>query len=215
MTPARAVVFDLDGTLLNTLEDLADASNTVLAALGHPIHPAESYKQFVGDGVAALVRRALPAAAQEDFARALEMMREEYETHLHLKTRPYPGIPELLDELAARAVPMAVLSNKPDKFCQMTMQDFFGDWTWAAVVGESARYPRKPDPAGAKAIADRLGIAPGEFLFVGDSPMDMQCALGAGMTPVGATWGFRERDTLAAAGGKVFIDEPGELLGLL
>jgi phosphoglycolate phosphatase len=213
--PARAVIFDLDGTLLDTLEDLADASNSVLAALGHPTHPAESYKQFVGDGVAILVRRALPPTAQDDFSRALDMMRVEYEARLHVKTRPYPGIPELLDKLAARGVPMAVLSNKPEKFCQLTVRDFFGRWTWAAVVGESERYPRKPDPTGAKAVAAQLDIAPAEFLFVGDSPMDMQCALRADMMPVGVTWGFRERATLEAAGGKVFIDEPGELLKLL
>ncbi|WP_243360093.1 HAD family hydrolase [Fundidesulfovibrio terrae] len=212
---ARAVIFDLDGTLLDTLEDLADAGNNVLAALGYPTHPMESYKQFVGDGVAMLVRRALPEDAQHDFDRALERMREEYATHWKVKTRPYPGIAEMLDALVAKGVPLSVLSNKPDKFCQLTMEHFFSRWPWAAVMGESEKYPRKPDPTGAKAIAEKLGIPPGDFLFLGDSPMDVKCALGAGMTPVGATWGFRERATLEAAGGKVFIDRPQELLRLI
>jgi len=213
--PARAVIFDLDGTLLDTLEDLADAGNNTLAALGYPIHPVDSYRQFVGDGVATLVRRALPDGAQHDFDRALARMREEYAVHWKVKTKPYEGITEMLDGLAAKGIPLCVLSNKPDTFCQLTMEHFFPGWPWAAVVGESEKYPRKPDPAGAKAISEKLGIAPGDFLFLGDSPMDMLCALGAGMTPVGATWGFREKATLEAAGGKIFIDRPQELLQII
>lgn len=211
----RAVIFDLDGTLLDTLADLADAGNAMLAALGHAVHPVESYKQFVGDGVAMLVRRALPPKAMDDYPRALELMRAEYQAHWKVKSRPYPGVPEMLDALAAKGVPMSVLSNKPQKFCELTMEHFFPRWSWAAVMGETDAIPRKPDPTGAKAIAARLGIAAGEFLFLGDSPMDVKCALGAGMTPVGATWGFRERLTLEEAGGKIFIDRPEELLGLL
>jgi phosphoglycolate phosphatase len=213
--PPRAVIFDLDGTLLDTLEDLADSGNATLAALGHPVHPAERYKQFVGDGVAQLVRRALPANAQGDLEKALTIMRGEYEARLHGKTRPYPGVPELLDALAARGIPMAVLSNKPDPFCQITVQDYFAAWPWAMILGETDRFPRKPDPAGARFVAESLGIAPADFLFLGDSPMDVRCALNAGMVPVGATWGFRERETLEAEGGKLFVDKPGELLDLL
>ncbi|GFK93994.1 Phosphoglycolate phosphatase [Fundidesulfovibrio magnetotacticus] len=209
----RAVLFDLDGTLLDTLEDLADAGNATLAALGHPTHPVERYKQFVGDGVAMLVRRALPpGAGDEEFGRALSVMRGEYEARLAGKTRPYPGIPELLDALTARGVPMAVVSNKPDPFCQTTVCDYFGAWTWGAVLGETERFPRKPDPAGALHVASALGVAPADCLFLGDSPMDVRCALNAGMTPVGATWGFRERHTLEAEGGRLFIDRPEELL---
>lgn len=211
----RAVIFDLDGTLLNTLEDLADAGNATLAATGYPVHPVESYKQFVGDGVATLVRRALPPVDEAEFERVLAHMRGEYEARLQGKTRPYPGVPELLNALKERGVPACVLSNKPDKFCQLTVKDFFGEYPFAAVLGESERYPRKPDPAGAIGIATMLGVDPRDFLFVGDSPMDVQCALGAGMTPVGVTWGFRERATLEEAGGRLFIDHAMELLKLL
>jgi phosphoglycolate phosphatase len=211
----RAVIFDLDGTLLDTLDDLADAGNTVLAALGYPTHPVDSYRQFVGDGVANLVRRALPEGAQHDFELALARMREQYAIHWKIKSRPYPGIPEMLDALVEKKIPLCVLSNKPDRFCQLTMEHFFGRWPWAVVMGESEQFPRKPDPAGALAIAERLGVAPKDFLFLGDSPMDVKCALSAGMNPVGATWGFRAKDTLEEVGGKVFIDRPEELLTLV
>ena len=211
----RAVIFDLDGTLLDTLDDLADAGNATLAALGYPTHPVASYRQFVGNGVATLVERVLPEGAQHDFDRALARMREEYAVHWKIKSRPYPGIPEMLDALVEKKIPLCVLSNKPDQFCQLTMEHFFGRWPWAVVMGESEQFPRKPDPAGALAIAERLGIAPGEFLFLGDSPMDVACALNAGMNPVGATWGFREKATLKEAGGKIFIDKPQDLLNIL
>lgn len=212
---ARAVIFDLDGTLLDTLDDLADAGNSTLAALGYPTHPVASYRQFVGDGVATLVRRVLPPDATHDFERALARMRDEYAIHWKIKSRPYSGIPEMLDSLVEKNIPLCVLSNKPDSFCQLTVEHFFGNWPWAVVMGESEKFPRKPDPAGALAIAGRLGIAPGDFLFLGDSPMDVACALRAGMNPVGATWGFRAKETLEEAGGKVFIDDPMELLSLI
>lgn len=211
----RAVIFDLDGTLLNTLEDLADAGNATLKAFGYPAHPVESYKQFVGDGVAMLVKRAMPPEHMDAYPRVLERMREEYARHLDCKTRPYPGIPQLLKSLSGRGIALCVLSNKPEQFCQANMTQFFGAVRWAAIVGESASIPRKPDPAGALAIAKRLGMRPEEFLFVGDSPMDVLCAVGAGMTPVGVTWGFRDRATMEEAGGKLFIDKPEELMGLI
>jgi len=213
--PFRAVIFDLDGTLLNTLGDIADAGNATLAHFGLPVHPVESYKNFIGDGVAMLVKRAMPTEALDMYDEVLARMRMEYATHLDRKTAPYPGIPELLDELQARKVALCVFSNKPDAFCQANMEQFFGKWKWDAIVGESEAVPRKPDPTGAEAIANTLGIATDDFVFVGDSPMDMKCGLGAGMTPVGVTWGFRERATLEEAGAKVLIDTPGELLTLV
>jgi phosphoglycolate phosphatase len=211
----RAVIFDLDGTLLNTLEDLADAGNATLKAFGFPAHPVESYKQFVGDGVAMLVKRAMPPEHMDAYPRVLARMREEYSKHLDCKTKPYPGVPQLLKALSGRGIGLCVLSNKPEQFCKANMTQFFGGVRWAAIVGESAAIRRKPDSEGALAIAKRLGMTPEEFLFVGDSPMDVKCGLDAGMTPVGVTWGFRGRDTLEEAGAKLFIDKPEELMGLL
>jgi len=213
--PAKAVIFDLDGTLLDTLDDLADAGNAMLAGLGYATHPVESYKQFVGDGMAVLVRRALPPGAEGDVPRALERMRAEFATRWNVKSRPYPGIPGLLDAVAAKGLPMAVLSNKPEDFCQLTVRAYFGAWPWAAIMGETATIPKKPDPAGALAFARQLGIAPREFLFIGDSPMDVACALGAGMNPVAVTWGFRAEADLRAAGATVLVRSPEDVLGLL
>jgi len=212
--PIRAVVFDLDGTLIDSLEDLADASNAALAGMGHPEHPVESYKRFVGDGMRTLMQRALPPSAQHQLDHAVEALRSEYDLNWKNKSRPYPGIPELLDALAARALPVAVLSNKPDDFTRLVVRDLLGRWKWAEVLGEGT-FPKKPDPAGALALASRLGLAPGEMVLVGDTPMDVLCARGAGMASVGVTWGFRPRADLEAVGQRVFIDRPEELLGQL
>lgn len=213
--PFKAVIFDLDGTLLDTLDDLADAGNAMLAGLGYATHPVESYKQFVGDGMPVLVRRALPPEAMDDFPRALERMRAEFAIRWNAKSRPYPGIPELLDALTSKGVPIAVLSNKPEDFCQLTMRHYFGAWPWAAIMGETEAIPRKPDPTGALAIARQLGIPPHEFLFLGDSPMDVACALGAGMRPMAATWGFRAEADLRRAGATLLAHTPGDLLKAL
>ncbi|WP_243439102.1 HAD family hydrolase [Fundidesulfovibrio soli] len=212
--PVRAVVFDLDGTLIDSLEDLADASNTALQGMGLPAHPVESYKFFVGDGMRTLMQRALPQEAQHRLDEAVEAMRREYDRNWKDKSRPYPGIPELLDALTAKGLPLAVLSNKPDDFTRLVVRDLLGRWNWAAVMGEG-EFPKKPDPAGALALAARLGLDTADLVLVGDTPMDVLCAKNAGMACVGVTWGFRPRADLEAAGQRVFIDRPEELLGRL
>lgn len=211
----QAVIFDLDGTLLDSLEDLADSANAALAASGYPVHPVAAYRDFVGDGMAMLVRRALPPEGHKDLEAVLANMRREYAVRWKMKSLPYPGVPEALDALTARGVPLAVVSNKPDAFTKQIVTGIFGRWPFAAAVGEGPGVPCKPDPAGALAVARQLGLAPAAFLFVGDSPMDVQTALAAGMAPVGVTWGFREKCTLAAAGATVFIDRAEELLDLI
>lgn len=216
--PTKAVIFDMDGTILDSLDDLADAGNAMLAQLGYPVHPAASYKQFVGDGMEALVRRALPGGSKDDVPRALDVMRREYGARWKDKSRLYPGIPELFDTLAARNIPMAVLSNKPQDFALKIMDALFGTWPFAISLGAGGArgdIPKKPDPAGALAIASQLGIAPEDFLLVGDSPMDVECALRAGMTPVAVTWGFREEPDLRAAGATLVISEAKDLLALV
>uniref|UniRef100_A0A7C3WCH2 HAD family hydrolase n=1 Tax=Fundidesulfovibrio putealis TaxID=270496 RepID=A0A7C3WCH2_9BACT len=210
----KAVIFDLDGTLFDTLEDLADASNAALATLGHPPHPLASYRHFVGNGMRKLMVRALPEGAAADLDRAVAAMNEIYATNWKAKSRPYQGIPELLDALAGEGVALAVLSNKPDAFTRLIIEDVFRAWPWAAVIGDG-QYPRKPDPAGALAIARTVGLDPSAMVLVGDTPMDVKCARDAGMRPVAVTWGFRPRAELEAAGADRFIDTPLELLGLL
>lgn len=213
----RAVLFDLDGTLLDTLEDLADSTNAALAQLGCPPHPLDAYRHFVGDGVVNLLTRTLPEARRDPatVARAVELMRAIYAEHWADKTRPYPGIPELLDALAARGVKMAVLSNKPDDTTKLCVARFLPRWSFQAVVGQSPAVPPKPDLAGVRSIVATLAIRPEHFLYLGDTNTDMETANAAGMFPVGALWGFRPAEELRAAGARRLIERPAGLLDLL
>jgi len=213
----RAVLFDLDGTLLDTLEDLADSMNAVLRQLGFPPHPAEPYKYFVGDGVVNLVTRALPEANRDEatVAQAVRLMRRIYGEHWADKTRPYPGIPELLDAVVERGVKMAVLSNKPDDSTKLCVAKLLPSWRFDAVIGQSKAIPPKPDLAGVRAIVARLGVPIEQFLYLGDTNTDMATANGAGMFAVGALWGFRSAEELRGAGARVLIERPADLLVLL
>jgi len=213
----RAVIFDLDGTLLDTLEDLADSMNAVLKSGSFPEHAVAAYRYFVGDGMEMLVRRVLPAGEQDDalVARCMAAMEAEYGRRWADKTRPYPGIPEALDALEQRNVPKAVLSNKPDAFTRLTVEKLLAGWTFDPVIGVRSGIPRKPDPAGALQIAARLQVRPRECLYLGDTNTDMQTARAAGMFAVGATWGFRPGEELRASGAQVLLDTPTEVLDLL
>ena len=213
----QAVLFDLDGTLLDTLEDLADAMNAALAALGHAGHGLAAYRYFVGDGLRSFAMRALPEGARDEatHARSCELFRAEYARRWHVKTHAYEGIGELLDTLTERGLTMGVLSNKPDDFTKLMVRDMLGRWRFAVVRGVGADGVKKPDPAGALAIAERLGVAPAEFLYVGDTDTDMQTAGAAGMYAVGATWGFRPAAELIDSGARTLIHHPTELVALL
>lgn len=213
----RAVLFDLDGTLLNTIDDLADSMNAVLERLGLPAHPVDSYKLLVGDGLVPFVRRALPEDRRDEasIASSAEAMRAEYARRWAEKTRPYPGVPEMLDAVAQRGVGMAVLSNKPDDFTRKCVAKLLAKWSFEVVRGVRADGCKKPDPAGAIETARELGVAPGEILYLGDTNTDMQTALAAGMFPVGVLWGFRAREELVESGAKVLVAEPGEVAALL
>jgi phosphoglycolate phosphatase len=213
----RGVVFDLDGTLLDTLEDIADAANAALAERRHPVHPVDAYRYFVGDGAPTLIHRILPESARtpEEEAVLLRRYKELYGTGWDRKTAPYPGIVEMLGALAARGLHLAVLSNKPQDATTSCVEGFFKGCAFAIVQGQTEEFPKKPDPAGANAIALRCGIGPAEWLYVGDTATDMQTAVGAGMFPVGALWGFRTADELAAHGARKLITHPSELITLL
>lgn len=217
LTNFRAVMFDLDGTLLDTLEDLADSMNNVLARMGLPGQDLEAYKFFVGDGVEMLVRRALPVTHRDDatVARSVSAMREEYLRRWALKTKPYEGVPELLDGLRARGLKMAILSNKPDDFAKMTVERLLPHGRFDLVLGERPGIARKPDPAGAFEVAERLGLPASAFIYLGDTGTDMQTAVAARMFPVGALWGFRPAAELMANGAKALIRRPLELLDLI
>ena len=212
-----AVLFDLDGTLLNTLDDLADSMNAVLERLGYPAREIDAYKYFVGDGVKVMAQRALGEAGDDDavVANVVAAMRDEYANRWARKTRPYDGVDALLDALESRGGVMAVLSNKPDDFTKIMVNEFFPTTHFAAVAGAREDVPRKPDPKGALAIADALAVAPERFLYLGDTNTDMQTATAAGMFAVGALWGFRPEEELVASGAQCVIAHPMDALGLL
>ena len=214
----EAILFDVDGTLLDSIEDLTDSMNSTLNHFGFPTHGVERYKYFVGDGMENLVKRALPDSVGTDSAivsESLQMMRQTYDHNWKNKTRPYPGIPELLDGLTDHKVKMTVLSNKPDYFIQKIVQELLPSWRFEIVMGERPSVPRKPDPSSAIEIAERLGIRPENFLYLGDTATDMLTANAAGMYALGALWGFRNAEELLSSGAKQLMRTPLEVLRLL
>lgn len=211
----RAVLFDLDGTLADTLADLANAVNFALTKVGCPTHPQERFRYLVGDGARNLCQRALPADRQDLVDELLRLMRDHYDAHCFDETRLYPGIPELVTELHRRGYRLAVLSNKPDVFTKRMIAHYFQPMPFDAVHGQQPGQPIKPDPTVALQIAGEFNIPASEWLYLGDTNTDMRTATNAGMYPVGVLWGFREKDELLATGAKQIIAAPGELLKLL
>lgn len=213
----QAIVFDLDGTLLDTLHDIADSANRALERERLPTHPRSEYRRFVGDGVRMLVRRALPSGREDEatISRVVEAYQEEYAVRWNVETQPYPGIAELLDTLASRNLKLAVLSNKPDEFTQLCVGHYLGRWPFARVLGHRPEWPRKPSPESALHLADMLETPPERCLFVGDSTADMLTARGAGMRPIGVAWGFQPAEVLSEAGAEVVLAQASELLALI
>ncbi len=213
----RCAIFDLDGTLLDTLDDIANAANCVLTAQGFPTHPNRDYRTFVGDGVATLILRALPETHRDEATvqACLNAYVQAYGRTWNAQTQPYAGVPEMLDALVARGLKLAVLSNKPDHFTQQCVSELLAKWAFHAVLGASDKFPRKPNPASAMEIARQLGVPPAECLYLGDSGVDMQTARAARMCPVGVLWGFRSKEELLKNGAQHLIDRPGEVLALL
>ncbi len=213
----RGVIFDLDGTLLDTLEDIGNAANAVLAHHGFPSHPILAYRQFVGEGIQVLMKRSLPSTHRDEatLQACLQTMKTEYVRNLNKTAKPYPGIPEVLTKLKAAGLKLAVLSNKPDEFTGRCVTDFFGNELFQVCFGLRPGVPRKPDPAGALEIAQSWQTAPGNILYVGDSGTDMQTAMAAAMFPLGVLWGYRSREELLAHGAKAVIEKPDELLSFL
>lgn len=210
----HGAIFDLDGTLLNSLPDLADCMNRVLQRSGYPMHPHEAYRWFVGEGMRVLVERALPVDARqpESVDAGYTAMATEYALHWADKTVAYPGITELLTGLRERHIPLAVLTNKPAEFLPAAVTQFFPQIEFAAMLGVSAETPRKPDPTGALRIARQFDVSPTAIAYLGDSGTDMKTATHAGMFAIGVSWGFRPVSELEQHGARAVIDRPGELL---
>lgn len=213
----KAVIFDLDGTLLDTLDDLSDSMNATLAALGFPTHPKEQYRYFVGNGVDTLARRVLPKdkLTPEIIKKCLTLQRENYASWWDKKTRPYPGIEKMLADIENLGLPKAVLSNKSDDFTKLTVAKLLPDCNFDIILGVKDGVPKKPDPTAALDIACQINIAPNEILYLGDTDTDMQTANSAGMYAVGVLWGFRQADELLANGAKILIESPAQVIDIL
>ncbi len=212
-----AVLFDLDGTLLDTLDDLADSANYALALFGYPTHPTPMYRHFVGNGVDKLIFRIMPeeGLAPEQFKALRERYLDRYNTHALEKTRPYDGVPQALRALKSMGLRLCVVSNKPDSQAKYTVSHFFGFDLFDLVVGGSADYPLKPDPALTQHVLASVETPPKNAVFVGDTGVDMRTAKNAGLTAIGVTWGFRDRDELMENGADYIADDPGELPALI
>ena len=211
------VIFDLDGTLLNTIGDLAVACNAVLAMRGLPQHSYEEYRHFVGNGILRLVERALPEELRtpENVALVRADFVKYYTEHIDRYTKPYAGIPEVVADLARRGVRMAVASNKFQAGTGRLIRSFFPTTEFVAVFGQRAGVPLKPDPQVDNEIMAAAGVTPDECIHVGDSGVDMQTAHAAGVRSVGVTWGFRSRDELVGNGAGAIIDRPSQLIELI
>lgn len=216
-TTYKAVLFDLDGTLINSLHDIADSMNRVLEKKGYQTHDYDAYRYFIGRGLYNLVGNTLPEAekTEQNIRNLYQELLRDYEVNLLQKTVLYRGIPDLLDALVAKGVKLTILSNKADNFTKKIAAELLKTWPFEVVLGSGDNVPRKPDPTGALMVCEALQLQPSDFLYLGDSSTDMQTALAAGMYPVGVTWGFRTKDELLENGAKTIIDKPIELLNLL
>jgi phosphoglycolate phosphatase len=219
----QLIIFDLDGTLLNTLDDLADCTNYVLQQNGYPTHEIDAYKYFVGNGVEMLLHRALPKNIPEtDFQEILHQFMHHYELHKADKTAPYEGIVETLEKLQEQGILLSVATNKPHDLLPELMQYYFPTIQWAAVFGNRKDVPIKPNP---QIIYDILGVCRGVarnaptdsdcILYVGDTAVDMETAQNAGITKVGVLWGFRTKEELEQAYADYIIAHPQELISLI
>ncbi len=210
--PFRGVIFDLDGTLIDSIEDIAASVNAALVEFGFPTHTTAAYVAMMGEGASMLVSRALPAGNEARVVEVLERYRTHYARRLTQATRPYPGIPELLRALQSRGVRLGVLSNKRDDFTRAIVAALFPSVPWVAVFGERAGVPKKPDPTAALEVASLMKLLPGEIAFVGDTRYDVHTALAAGMQPVAVSWGLCGADDLRALGARRVITTPLALL---
>jgi phosphoglycolate phosphatase len=211
----RAVIFDLDGTLVDSVADLAAAMNHVLDRHGLPTHDVPTIRSFVGHGARSLVERALAGDASLDLEEAYAAFRARYREHLVVHTRVYEGVPEVLERLRSEGVPTAVLSNKPHAPTVEVVRRLLGTHPFVAVLGQRDGVPRKPAPDAALELAERFGVPPSDVVFVGDSDVDVETARAAGMRSVGCAYGLRDRAELEAAGADAVVDRAIELIDVL
>jgi phosphoglycolate phosphatase len=210
----KAIIFDLDGTLINSIPDIADSMNMVLDRYGYPKYGYEQYKYFVGNGIRRLVERCVPPeyATPENIKDVLSTMLEVYGNNYANRTCLYDGISELLEALPARKIKTAILSNKTDSITQKICRKLLCEQHFDIILGATDRFPKKPNPASALFIADAIEVAPEDIFYLGDTSIDMETANAAGFFPAGAAWGFRPTDELISFGAKFIADTPADCL---
>lgn len=210
----QACIFDLDGTLCDSVESIAWSGNQMLADLGMKSASLEDYKVFVGDGVDVLMRRLLRFGGDEEGARFEEAKRlymKYFNEGCLYRVKPYPGVLQMLAELKSQGAKLAVLSNKPHDNTARVIEKVFGTEMFDLVQGQSDAFPRKPDPAGALFLAEQFGVSAKDCLYAGDTGTDMKTGKAAGMYTVGVLWGFRSREELLRDGADCVIADAGEL----
>ena len=214
----KAAIFDLDGTLIDSLADLADSANEMLAGYGFPLHTIDEYRYFVGNGSRKLIERCLPEdkAKDKDFVdEALARYKACYDKNLVHKTKCYAGIDEMLTALQEKNIPLGICTNKHQSAADEVCQKLLAKHSFVEIIGDRPGLPRKPDPKKVLAIAAKMGVKPEEVAYFGDTSVDMETAVNAGFLPVGVTWGFRPREELIETGAKVLLDNPMELFAQL
>ena len=212
----RGIIFDLDGTSINTLEDLHNAVNLTMAEYGYPLKSIDDVRMGIGQGFRKLMDAVLPAGVDEEQKAAVgSRYMEIYSENYDLYSKPYPGFSELLKELQERGIKLAINSNKGDRLTRTLISQCFPDIEFTAVCGERENIPRKPDPYAANEIIEQMGLKKEEVLYVGDSNTDIATGKNAGVKTVGCLWGFRDYETLKQAGADKIISEPKELLECL
>jgi len=212
----KAVIFDLDGTLIDSIQDIALCTNQVLEKLGHKTHPLDAYQNFVGDGALMLISNALQDnVSEKTIEKALELFKNIYGDKIHKNTKPYIGIYEMLDSIKHIDLHLTILSNKPHPFTVEFINHFFKDYPFVEVHGQKEDVPKKPHPQGALNIAKSLNLDPKDIIFVGDTPTDIKTAKNAGMYSVGVSWGYRGVEELQQAQADIIAKDPQHLAQIL
>lgn len=213
----KAVVFDLDGTLVDSAADLGNAVNRVLVSRGFPVHEIRRYQDFIGNGTEMMVKRALPEESRtnEIVKECLAEFMKDYSRNYDVDTALYDGIPQLLDHLSDKSIILTLLTNKPEDITLKLNKSLLSKWDFKVVMGSSEGLPKKPDPTGAKMLLDKIGIPGSQTVYFGDSGIDMKTAVSSGMVPVGVLWGFRGKEELENDGAEYIIEKPMDILELI
>ena len=218
MSNIQCVIFDLDGTLINSLTDIANSMNKALSEFSLPVHEVDEYKMFVGTGARNLAINSLPEKykSDSDFVNKIFLSYREIYKNAYLdNTAPYAGITELLDVLKIRGIPTCILSNKPHDDTVKLSKILFPDFEFSIVLGQKENIPKKPDPTGALLIAKELSVLPENILYIGDSGVDMQTGKAAHMPSVGVLWGFRGEEELLSDGADYIVKKPLEIIDII